>query len=97
MVDFWKFKNSYGADWGENGYARIIRGVAPGKGCYGILSMASTALTSSYPGGRCLKECAEDEECCFGDCLKKGGDKKCCEHTGSCPNENICCGDTGAN
>lgn len=34
---FWKVKNSYGAQWGENGYARIARG----KGACGINKIVS--------------------------------------------------------
>jgi len=39
-VDYWKVKNSWGANWGENGFIRLERGVS-GEGECGINSMAS--------------------------------------------------------
>jgi len=41
--DFWKVKNSWGADWGESGYIRLCRNcdANDGKGQCGILTSAS--------------------------------------------------------
>merc|ERR1712060_645269 len=43
--DYWKVKNSWGADWGESGYIRLCRNcdANKGKGQCGIL------LSASYP------------------------------------------------
>jgi len=43
--DYWKVKNSWGADWGEEGYIRLCRncGANSGKGQCGIL------MSASYP------------------------------------------------
>lgn len=41
---FWKLKNSWGPDWGEEGYVRIERGNASGKVACGITQQASTAI-----------------------------------------------------
>jgi C1A family cysteine protease len=42
--DFWKVKNSWGADWGENGYIRIGRGSK-----YSEAGECGILMTPSYP------------------------------------------------
>lgn len=40
---YWIVKNSWGAEWGENGYIRMQRGVEAKEGVCGI------AMEASYP------------------------------------------------
>lgn len=44
---YWKLKNSWGADWGENGYARILRGSREQGGECGIRKNPSYPTVSS--------------------------------------------------
>lgn len=39
---YWKIKNSFGADWGEDGYLRLERTVTEGEGKCGIQQVAVT-------------------------------------------------------
>jgi len=45
-VDYWKVKNSWGAQWGENGYIRMKRGV-PGAGECGIKDQPSYPIVKA--------------------------------------------------
>lgn len=45
-VDYWKVKNSWGAEWGENGYIRMKRGV-PKDGECGIKDQPSYPIVKA--------------------------------------------------
>ncbi|KQK21159.1 hypothetical protein BRADI_1g59040v3 [Brachypodium distachyon] len=54
-VEYWRFKNSWGEEWGEGGFGRIRRHVADKRGALGIY------MLQEYT--RCLRP---DRSCMFG-------------------------------
>lgn len=47
LGDYWKIKNSWGADWGEDGYVRIARGVTWRGECAVLNSPSYPVISSS--------------------------------------------------
>ena len=41
---WWRIRNSWGTDWGEDGYARLYRGTGVGRGTCGIATYPSYPL-----------------------------------------------------
>lgn len=50
---YWIVRNSWGAEWGEQGYIRMQRGIANKEGLCGIAMEAAYPIkkSSSNPGG----------------------------------------------
>lgn len=44
---YWMVKNSWGAEWGEEGYIRMERGISAKEGLCGIAMEASYPIKSS--------------------------------------------------
>ena len=42
-LDYWKIKNSWSSEWGEDGYMRLLKGSVSSEGQCGI------AMDASYP------------------------------------------------
>jgi hypothetical protein len=41
---YWLIRNSWGANWGENGYIRVLRSTEKGPGTCGLLQLSSQPI-----------------------------------------------------
>ncbi|KAF0906619.1 hypothetical protein E2562_012202, partial [Oryza meyeriana var. granulata] len=95
--DYWTVRNSWGPDWGENGYIRMQRNVTARTGKCGIAMMASYPVKKGpnpkpSPSPAPPQQCGRHSKCPAGTtCCCNYGIRNHCLICGCCPAKSATC------